>query len=373
MTTLTPFQQTTLNHVQMGILLHSKTTPPQRNTLHALRELKLVDFRAGEDDFEWFAVPQETETQEATAVVPVESEFIPRKGLRVAFQRAFASDKTWYEGTYWGVYAGNPKLHQVRFGGINEPAWHVRSLSGQVAKPAAVEGQIITPKPETSMEALANEQDEITFPTPAELGIWMPKAFFNSRRQTINPNFNTGLVYDQPQPAPFILTAEDVVTCDFCEERPRAQGSTFCAQCDRDVVEFFMPERFPASEEPVNDPAAKQDIFDGLADFTPARKPAERKVIDLDKLGVSNFAFKPVDNKLITTPDRLFSRKGPYSGKVWLVGKWERRQLALTHDGMLLMIDGVLVWEVRPRQIKTLEIVFNAWAGNDWNKELAGV
>jgi hypothetical protein len=351
MTTLTAFQQSILSRVQSGILPHSKTNPPQRNTLHHLRSLSLVDFRAGEDDFEWFAMPQETETQEATAVVPVEpeTEFVPRKGMLVAFQKAFAAkDTTWYEGVYWGVYAGNPKLHMIRFGGISEPAWAVRSLDGQVAKPAAVQGQIVMPKPETSMDALAK--------------LALKKVFgIEDQPQTIPHNGIEDAAFTEVVPYMFPLVI-DVANWE------RMVNAELAHRVTERIHAMLTEPQAEAQPEP------QEDIFDGLAEFTllPSVTPLrERRAVLLPAVDVTPAMFKQAHRGLVTTAVRVHNRR---HGRYWTVGRWSSRlALVLLWDGTLLLLDGPLAYEVRPRKLDTLNTLFNAWAGQGWNKKLANV
>jgi hypothetical protein len=118
----------------------------------------------------------------------------------------------------------------------------------------------------------------------------------------------------------------------------------------------------------------QEDIFGGLAEFTlpPSVTPLrQRRAVLLPAVDVTPAMFKQAHRGLVTTAVRIHNRR---HGRYWTVGRWSSRlALVLLWNGTLVLLDGPLAYEVRPRKLDTLNTLFNAWAGQGWNKELASV
>lgn len=171
-----------------------------------------------------------------------------------------------------------------------------------------------------------------------------------------------------------------VATCDFCEERPRMAQGQYCETCARQIVGYFTEAHvthwmndIKQSSGILIPPAPEQivDIFNGLADFDPRPRAVERIPVHMPKLDVAPTAFKQVKGGILLSTSKVFSRKSQWNGKGWIVGRWnELLALALMPDGTLLLLDAGLACEVRPRKTETLDALFTAWAGVDWNAKL---
>lgn len=368
---LSPYEQTQLARLQQGCVPNTSLNPIARNAFHKLRETGLVAFRAGQDDFEWFALPQETETQEAPAAAV---SFVPKKGMQVEFQKAFptAADKgKWFAGMYWGVYAGNPKLHMVRFGGISEPAWDVRSLAGESASEPAASEVAIVPLPKPTLEG------EIVRDTPP-LKERVMGIRDSALREVAAALFDIAL----PTPAPVYVPAngaiEDAVytpvspvVSDEAEGTPEPAGEP----TEGAVQEGIVEEPVAPAALIVAEPAP--DIFNGMADFEPQTpqvtvKPVVvRKTVSMTKLNITPAMFKQARRGIVTTAFRVNTGR---LGKAWTIGRWDgRTSLVLLWNGTLLLLDGPLAYEVRPRHVDTLDALFTAWAGVNWRKDVAAV
>jgi hypothetical protein len=339
-----------------------------------------------------------TVSEIAVEVVTADVPHTFKRGEIVEFLKAFPKPEEkgkWIMGRYFGLYPGDNRLACIRVKGIGEAArvGEIRSLEGS-NNPAPDGWEIIKPLP------------PITIKLSREVVMSAKRVFNEVAEKLGEPLLETsdiptnGKIEDAPfKPVPtreedelghFLATASSEEKAEFASELAHAshydpavaqEVSSYEIAHDAELATQSTFDQL-AADEPSVDPEADteptptvkenltvQDPFNGMAEMELNLQliPVNvRQSVRMEELSIAPAAFKQVTRGVFMSSAKVFARKNQWQGEVWAVGRWTSRLgLVLAIDGTLLMLDGVMAYEVRTSQA-TLDVLFTAWAGLGW-------
>jgi hypothetical protein len=394
---LTVPQQRMVERLAAGQLNHEDTKYHERLSLKVLQHRGVVTYITTTEGWVWQLKPAETETQEAAAAVdaplesapvitaqPVQSPPPLTRWQAVDCLKAFPKKGeagVWLTGRYMGVYPGDKRYAAVRINGMNEAArvGEIRPVGGAQHVASVVVAPLVydqpalptnDDQPEPTLEDLASAEEAYEAYVDEALSGYDNRVG-EAERESIFGNGYTGdgftEEYDTDRDPDWNIPIDDPI---FTEATPSVFDQLAADEPPADPEADTEP--MPAASAHVTDigqMVTTADPFSGMADFelplhiTPVGK---REPVRLESLNLAPSIFKRVPHGKWMSVAHLYSTRNEWHGKVWRVGEWTRsKSLVLAVDGTLMLVDGVLAYEVRA-SVATLEQLFTAWAGLGW-------